>query len=175
MKNTLLLGAASAALVSGAAVADYQINFAHAGDPHTPISSVHQLTGSLGDMAVNTEFTNGGGWTWAGDFHIAIVDPNGNHLQFGGYDYDSGHAVAGDFPSSWDSSTSGSFSHTASLASMGLGGDGDWTVHLTHGYSGGGGDAWDGNVTLHGLTLVPAPGALALLGLAGLAGRRRRR
>jgi MYXO-CTERM domain-containing protein len=33
---------------------------------------------------------------------------------------------------------------------------------------------WNGTITLHGVTGIPAPGALALLGLAGLTGRRRR-
>ncbi|NCF41254.1 MAG: PEP-CTERM sorting domain-containing protein, partial [Planctomycetia bacterium] len=33
---------------------------------------------------------------------------------------------------------------------------------------------WNGTFTLFGVNLVPAPGALALLGMAGLAGRRRR-
>ncbi|MSR70349.1 MAG: PEP-CTERM sorting domain-containing protein, partial [Phycisphaerales bacterium] len=31
-----------------------------------------------------------------------------------------------------------------------------------------------GSITLHGVSAVPAPGAIALLGLAGLVGRRRR-
>lgn len=34
---------------------------------------------------------------------------------------------------------------------------------------------WTGTVTLHGLNYVPAPGAAALLGLAGIVSRRRRR
>jgi len=34
---------------------------------------------------------------------------------------------------------------------------------------------WSGTITLHGLTGIPAPGAVALLGLAGLVARKRRR
>ena len=45
------------------------------------------------------------------------------------------------------------------------------TVMMADGYSGGAStDNWTGT-----LSFVPAPGALALLGLAGVAGRRRRR
>jgi MYXO-CTERM domain-containing protein len=36
------------------------------------------------------------------------------------------------------------------------------------------GGSWSGTITLYGVDVVPAPGALALLGVAGLAGRRRR-
>ena len=34
---------------------------------------------------------------------------------------------------------------------------------------------WNGTITLHGLSGIPAPGAVALLGLAGLVAQRRRR
>ncbi|MEI6879145.1 MAG: MYXO-CTERM sorting domain-containing protein, partial [Planctomycetota bacterium] len=33
---------------------------------------------------------------------------------------------------------------------------------------------WTGSITLLGVNAVPAPGAIALVGLAGLVGRRRR-
>jgi uncharacterized protein (TIGR03382 family) len=33
---------------------------------------------------------------------------------------------------------------------------------------------WPGSITLIGVDVIPAPGAVALLGLAGLVGRRRR-
>ena len=53
----------------------------------------------------------------------------------------------------------------------------DGTVWIGNGYGATGTSGkWTGTVTLHGVNVVavPAPGALALLGLAGLAGRRRR-
>ncbi len=34
---------------------------------------------------------------------------------------------------------------------------------------------WNGTITFHGASGIPAPGSLALLGLAGIVGRRRRR
>ena len=46
-------------------------------------------------------------------------------------------------------------------------------LFLGNGYAGGGNGVWTGTITLVGLDAVPAPGALALLGLAGM-GRRRR-
>ena len=56
-----------------------------------------------------------------------------------------------------------------------VGGTGDGLADLTGQISLQGKDA-DGNTWQElGVTWVPAPGALALLGFAGLAGRRRRR
>ena len=69
---------------------------------------------------------------------------------------------------------SGVFNWSQALESYGLNGTGMWTVGVYDGYSSGADtDNWVGVLTLEGLA-VPAPGALALLGLAGLAGRRRR-
>jgi MYXO-CTERM domain-containing protein len=49
-------------------------------------------------------------------------------------------------------------------------------VWIGNGYGAAGtSGTWTGTVTLHGVDFVPAPGAAALLGLAGLASRRRRR
>jgi MYXO-CTERM domain-containing protein len=51
----------------------------------------------------------------------------------------------------------------------------DGTIWLGNGYGASGtSGTWTGSITLIGVDAVPAPGAIALLGLAGLAGRRRR-
>ena len=176
MQRAVTIGAAAAALVSGSAMADYDLLFDLDGPGGNSVVYVANLTGALDALDVAVDFTNLGGWTWAGDLWIGIVDPNGNAMQFGGYDYDDGSPNAGDFPSSWDSSASGAYAHNASVAGMGLNGTGDWTITVLDGYTGGEAtDHWAGVIGLEGLEAVPAPGALALLGLAGLAGRRRRR
>ena len=178
MKMTL--AAATAALIAAPVMADVDVSIDHNGpgwnNGGVSTSYTVNAAGALDSMSVAVDFTNAGGWTWAGDLHIGITDPNGNALQFGGYDYDDLSPNAGDFPSSWDSSTSGAYAHGASLAASGLNGSGDWTITITDGYSNGAAtDNWAGIISLEGLEAVPAPGALALLGLAGLAGRRRRR
>jgi hypothetical protein len=51
----------------------------------------------------------------------------------------------------------------------------DPIIWLGNGYGAAGtSGTWTGSITLIGVNAVPAPGAIALLGLAGLAGRRRR-
>jgi MYXO-CTERM domain-containing protein len=52
----------------------------------------------------------------------------------------------------------------------------DAAVWLGNGYGAAGtSGTWTGSITLIGVEAIPAPGAVALLGLAGLAGSRRRR
>jgi hypothetical protein len=49
------------------------------------------------------------------------------------------------------------------------------SVWVGNGYGASGtSGTFSGSVTLHGVNAIPAPGAVALLGLAGLVGRRRR-
>jgi MYXO-CTERM domain-containing protein len=49
------------------------------------------------------------------------------------------------------------------------------SIWIGNGYGAAGtSGTWTGTITLIGVTAVPAPGAFALLGLAGLTGRRRR-
>jgi hypothetical protein len=51
----------------------------------------------------------------------------------------------------------------------------DPIIWLGNGYGAAGtSGTFTGTITLIGVNAVPAPGAIALLGLAGLAGRRRR-
>jgi MYXO-CTERM domain-containing protein len=65
----------------------------------------------------------------------------------------------------------GSVSLTAPITMDGS----DLIVWIGNGYGAAGtSGTWSGTITLHGVDAVPAPGAIALLGLAGLAGRRRR-
>jgi MYXO-CTERM domain-containing protein len=52
----------------------------------------------------------------------------------------------------------------------------DQFIYIGNGYGGSGtSGTWTGTITLIGIDEVPAPGALALLGVAGLSARRRRR
>lgn len=176
MQRSVTLGVAAAALASGSAMADFELPFNLDGPGANTNIYELALVGSLEGASVDLEFFNGGGWTWAGDLLIGFIDPDGNGVEFGGYNMSFGLPSAGDFPSSWDSSTSGAYSYSFSLEEYGLGGKGLWQVLLADGYkSGEATDNWEGVLNLDGVSEIPAPGALALLGLAGLTGIRRRR
>ena len=172
--GTFLMAGLASAAVAGIAAADVDVTFDVSGPGGNGYTTMVEADGSLAGMNIAFDFTNNGGFTWAGDLLITIVDPNGVGIEFGGYNVSQGYTYAGDFDSSFDTSASGAFSFNQALESFGLGGSGMWEIGFYDGYSGGAEtDNWIGVVNLEGIA-VPAPGALALLGLAGLAGRRRR-
>lgn len=128
---------------------------------------------SLTTVDIALDFTNAGGWTWAGDLLFAIVDLDGNGVEYGGYNMSYGYSSVGDYDSSFDTSTSGSFSTSIDMSAYGL--NGVAAVMFADGYSGGAStDNWTGTMNI-GMGAIPAPGAIALLGLAGIASRRRRK
>ena len=171
--GTFLMAGLASAAVAGMATADVEAFFDVSGPGGNGYTVDFEADGALAGMNLAFDFTNAGGYTWAGDLMVTIVDPNGVGIQYGGYNLDLGYTNAGDFDSSFDTSTSGAFSTNVALESFGLSGSGMWTVGFWDGYTGGAAtDNWAGVINLEGI--VPAPGALALLGLAGLAGRRRR-
>ena len=175
MKKFMLSAAGVASVaIAGGAVADATVSFDVNGPGGNGVEYIIGATGDAGMVSISLDFTNAGGWTWAGDLLIGFVDSNGYGVEFGGYDQSFGFDYVGDFSSGWDSSSSGSYSASFDLTGVGLADIA--TVMFADGYSSGAStDNWNGSMTIAGVDVVPAPGALALLGLAGLAGRRRRR
>ena len=123
----------------------------------------------------------GTGGAWASDTILRITAPDGSTISRGGFPAPDDANEHWDFQGG-DSAADGQYTH-------GLGstfGDGDpdfafdkvskggtWTFEFEQTW---GTAMWKGvSILLHKQSAVPAPGALALLGLAGLAGARRRR
>jgi MYXO-CTERM domain-containing protein len=173
MKKRFMLSAAglSAAAIVGSAPAD--ISFGSG--PHFLMGgslvgfSLGPITGTLTGITFSMYWENtAGDSSWASDMLIAVSDGSvlvsagGYNLSFGG----SGWGALNGSPATGTYTTylSGSMAMTGSGA-----------FYLANGWSGSGGTTTSFNVTLHGINAVPAPGALALLGLAGVAGIRRRR
>ena len=143
-----------------------------------------EAQGTLSGVNINTQFTNTGDFTWAGDILLLFVDPNGNQVQYGGYDVEWDDVVlAGDFDSSWDTSLSGDYAASINLEGLDvtLSGSGTWQYALRNGYSSSLDTSWQSNalggITFEGLDVIPAPGAVGLLAISGLVlpGRTRRR
>ena len=142
-----------------------------------------EAQGTLSGVSLNAEFTNTGDFTWAGDLLLLFVDPNGNQVQFGGFNLEwEGVIYAGDFDSSWDTSLSGNYAASISLGDLDvpLSGSGTWQYALRNGYDDSENCSWQSNtlggMTFEALDVVPAPGAIGLLAISGLVlpGRKRR-
>ncbi len=168
MRN-LILATSAALVVAGAASADVVVNLGNnylAGGASVTAGS-GAVTGSLTGVSISFDFVSGGGVSWASDLALVV-----NGTQLGGIDMLFGPTFAG-----WwsfhgpDSAANGHYADTQALdgwaASYGLLLGNDFGPAAGCQYN-------NVVVTLHGVEAVPAPGAIALLGLAGFAARRRR-
>ena len=181
MKNTCLLSTVAVAAIAAGASADVTYTF----DSLTldafefnEIFGAGTLTGSLTGVRVNATLIDSVR-TYANDLTIYVdVPPVGNGLlQAGGY------STLGSVQRYWWSNGASGDVGTVLNSSVTLTTPIDFSgpaaavpVLLGNGFSGSGAfGTWTGSVTLVGVNLVPAPGAIVLLGLAGLAAARRRR
>ena len=175
MKATSLMAAAVIGLGSGAALADISIDFedfAATGGSFYQVGDTTvegTLAQAIGDFYLVAE---GGNWTYADDLTVLFVDGDGNFvLQIGGWSTYAETKLSWEYGGSQDAGTEGGGTVDVNMDVSGM------TMYMGNGYSSGTESTWTGNITLTGIdfTAIPAPGALALLGLAGIAGTRRRR
>lgn len=172
MKN-VLVAAGFAAMVAGVASADVKLDFS-SGEYSGSESSVIKLTdlsGELTGFTISYYFKPLNNDSWASDAAFVL-----NGSQWGGFDVllSSGSSFVGFWP--WDGpGSAGEGVYGGTLAASGSFTFGNsYSFEFGNAYSSGLAYYKDITVTLHGVSQVPAPGAIALLGLAGLVGRRRR-
>ena len=181
MKTVLASAVAAAALVS-AASADVTVTFTNqtwTGFNFSDLSTQFGgFTGTLTGVSVNATLNASVSFTYADDLCVyvdAAPLSTGGLLQVGGFSNlqalqrvswaNGGSSTPGTTVIDSQSVNAISFSGTSA----------DATIWLGNGYGASGtSGTWTGSITLIGVDAVPAPGAIALLGLAGLAGRRRR-
>ena len=185
MKTFIASGIAAASLVS-AASADITVTLSNqtfAGfnfNTFVDYAAGQEVVGTLTGAAINVVLNSSVAYTYADDLCVYVdVEPlsTAGKLQIGGFSNLSA-AQRYFWPnggSSAPGTTSiGSVSLTTALAFTGNKAV-DGTIWIGNGYGASGTSGnWSGTVTLFGVNVVPAPGALALLGLAGFASRRRR-
>ena len=181
MKKIALV-AGLAAAVAGTASADVTVTFTNqtwTGFNFTDLSAAYGgFSGTLTGVSVNATLNASTNFTYADDLCVYVdVAPlgTGGLLQVGGFSNLSATQRL-----SWangGSSTPGTtVIDSVSVNPIVFGGSaGDAKIWLGNGYGAAGtSGTWTGSITLIGVNAVPAPGAIALVGLAGLAGRRRR-
>jgi len=183
MKKSVLCGAVVAGCVASVAGADTVHEFTAftaSGGNFVQIFELGSLSGALTQVAGNFSLDVAGlGFTWADDLTLLLRDADGNNrYQFGGLNTQTG------VPSTqrwfWGMGGSGNAGTIVNTTIPAAGipeairpDMANFSVWLGNGYNAGGAGVWSGSVTMLGV--VPAPGAIALLGVAGLVGSRRRR
>ena len=175
MKKTMILSGAAALVATGVAGADYTMTFEDFAAGAAEFTLMAEgglvsgtLTGVTADFVLKEE---GLGGLWADDLTVLI---GGSAVQIGGFT-DFGFVSN----TSWGTGSSGAAGTAVVVNSLALsGGPVDVTgldISLGNGWdSADSFGVWTGFITLEGITVVPAPGAIALLGLGGLVARRRR-
>ena len=180
MKTILAAGVAAAALVSAASadVTYTMTNQTWTGFNFTEAYAAGSLTGTLTGASVNASLNASTNYTYADDLCIYVAGTPlalGGMLQCGGfsnlnaaqrYSWANGGSDAPGTP------VSGTVNFTTGID---MAANPTMSVWIGNGYGAAGTSGnWTGTITLIGVNAVPAPGAIALLGLAGLVGRRRR-
>lgn len=174
MKRFALTAAGvAAAAVAVSASADVTISFDT--DNITGLQCIlpageNTLVGTLTGMSIVTNFyASASSGVWASDLLVAVSDGTSTAgIEWGGFNASFGFTDGGGF--SW-SPAYGTYSSSFSGYNMAVN---NGTLFVCNGWSTSPGGSWSGDITLYGVSVVPAPGAVALLGVAGLAGRRRR-
>ena len=178
--KSVVLGASLAAVVASAATADVTYSFTNqtwTGFNFTEAFAAGSLAGTLTGASINVTLNASVAYTYADDLAIYVAGTPlaaGGALQCGGYSNLS--AAQRYFWPNGGSSAPGTTSIGTVNFTTGLNMTGSTnSVWVGNGYGASGtSGTFTGSVTLHGVNAVPAPGAVALLGLAGLVGRRRR-
>ena len=182
MKHGVPSCVAALLLCGSAAQADITIHFTNqtwTGFNFTDLTATYGgFVGTLTGVSVNATLNASTAYTYADDLCVyvdAAPLSTGGLLQVGGFSNlnaaqrlswaNGGSDVPGTTVIDSKSVNAIVFSGSAS----------DPIIWLGNGYGAAGtSGTWTGSITLIGVNAVPAPGALALLGVAGLAGRRRR-
>jgi MYXO-CTERM domain-containing protein len=181
MKTFIASGIAAASLVSFAS-ADVTVTFTNqtwTGFNFADLTAQFGgFSGTLTGVSVNATLNASTGQTYADDLCV-YVDPaplsTGGLLQVGGFS-NLGATQRVSWSNGGDSAPGTTVIDAKSVNAIVFSGSGtDPIIWLGNGYGAAGtSGTWTGSITLVGVNAVPAPGALALLGVAGFAARRRR-
>jgi MYXO-CTERM domain-containing protein len=181
MKTFIASGIAAASLVSFAS-ADVTVSFTNqtwTGFNFSDLSATYGgFIGTLTGVSVNATLNASTSFTYADDLCV-YVDPaplgTGGLLQVGGFS-NLGAAQRFTWANGGSDAPGTTVIDAKSVNAIVFSGSAtDPIIWLGNGYGAAGtSGTWTGSITLVGVNAVPAPGALALLGVAGFAARRRR-
>ncbi|RLS94431.1 MAG: hypothetical protein DWI12_06505 [Planctomycetota bacterium] len=182
MKTILAAGVAAAALVSAASadVTYTMTNQTWTGFNFSEAYTAGSLTGTLTGASINVTLNASTNYTYADDLTVYVAGSPlalGGMLQCGGFS--NLNATPGNrysWPNGGSSAPGTTSIGTVNFTTgINMAANPTMSVWIGNGYGAAGtSGTWTGTITLIGVTAVPAPGAIALLGLAGLVGRRRR-
>jgi len=116
-------------------------------------SAQTEAIGTLTSVDITLVWTNtAGDGSWAGDLLLEIGAPDGSCVGIGGYNVGTGCTLGAlSWPSAWNVSASGTYTHSVDLASLGMTGEGNWSINLINGWTNSGGANYDVLVAFNGV------------------------
>ena len=178
--KTAFLGASLAAIVGSVATANVTYSFTNqtwTGFNFTEAYTAGGLSGTLTGATVNATLNASVSYTYADDLCVYVAGSPlalGGALQCGGFSNLSAaqrYSWANGASNAPGTPVTGTVNFTTGINMTGS----TNSVWIGNGYGAAGtSGTFTGSITLIGVNAVPAPGAIALVGLAGLVGRRRR-
>ena len=180
--KTFIASTVAVSAIASAASADFTFSFTNQTWTAFNFSDVTALaggfTGTLTGVSVNATLNASTNFTYADDLCVYVdVLPlsGGGLLQVGGFS-NLGATQRLFWANGGFSAPGTTVIDSKTVNPIVFGGLGQANIWVGNGYGGTGtSGTWTGSITLIGVNAVPAPGAVALLGVAGLAAGRRRR
>jgi len=170
-------GIAALAVVS-AASADVTYTLTNAtftGAQFTEAYAAGSLSGTMTGASINMTLISASGQTYANDLAFMVIEPSDVQiLQVGGADLMGYPLQKYDWPNGGSSAPGTTCIGTVTFTTAVSMAVPTRSILIGNAYGAGGPGTWSGTITLHGVNAVPAPGAIAILGLVGLSSRRRR-
>jgi MYXO-CTERM domain-containing protein len=181
--KTFIASTVAVSAIASAASADVTVSFTNqswTGFNFSDLTAAYGgFTGTLTGVSVNATLNASTNFTYADDLCV-YVDPaplgTGGLLQVGGFS-NLGATQRFTWANGGSSAPGTTVIDSKSVNPIVFSGSAaDPKIWLGNGYGASGtSGTWTGSITLIGVNAVPAPGAVALLGVAGLAAGRRRR
>jgi MYXO-CTERM domain-containing protein len=178
--KTAFLGASLAAIVGSVATADVTYSFTNqtwTGFNFNEAYTAGGLSGTLTGASINATLNASTNYTYADDLTVYVAGTPlalGGALQCGGFSNLNAaqrYSWANGADNTPGTPVTGTVNFTTGIDMTGS----TNSVWIGNGYGAAGtSGTFTGSITLLGVNAVPAPGAIALVGLAGLVGRRRR-
>ena len=134
---------------------DTTMTFAELLNANEVQSTDFELSGFVTGFSVTVNWPGGFGASWPGDLSLSVCDPSGQCAMVTGFNVDLPGTEIGDWPSNWNTTSSGTYDASFDIDDFCLGGEGTWVLNLMNGWSSSSPNiSFSGSITLDALCIA---------------------